>query len=105
MPDQITNFYNKKDNKALITGATGFVGLALIEKLLRCFPSMTIFLLIRSKYKKDAATRWEDLKKHAVMIEKASIASFLFYRSSSSSVITRFSQDSAKRKMKVFFKM
>ncbi|XP_065215844.1 putative fatty acyl-CoA reductase CG8306 [Planococcus citri] len=66
MPDQITGFYNKKENKAFITGATGFVGLALIEKLLRCFPSMTLYLLIRSKYKKDASARWEDLKRHAV---------------------------------------
>lgn len=66
MPNQIANFYDKKENKALITGATGFVGLALIEKLLRCFPSMTLYLLIRSKYKKDAAARWEDLKRHPV---------------------------------------
>lgn len=66
MPSQITNFYDKKENKILITGATGFVGLALIEKLLRCFPSITLYLLIRSKYKKDATSRWEDLKLHPV---------------------------------------
>lgn len=66
MSSPVSNYYDKKERKALITGATGFVGLALIEKLLRCFPSITLYLLIRSKYEKDAASRWEDLKLHPV---------------------------------------
>lgn len=70
MPSQVTNFYNKKENGIFITGASGFVGLVLIQKILRCFPSVTLYLLIRSKYKKDAASRWEDLKKHSVRNEQ-----------------------------------
>ncbi|XP_075229622.1 putative fatty acyl-CoA reductase CG8306 [Lycorma delicatula] len=46
----------------LITGATGFLGLCLIEKLLRSLPDIgTIYILIRSKKNKSVHMRLTDL--------------------------------------------
>nr|CAD7432954.1 unnamed protein product [Timema monikensis] len=51
----------------LVTGATGFVGKALVEKLLRSCPEMaTIYLLIRPKRGLDVPTRHKELMKHPV---------------------------------------
>ncbi|XP_021886890.1 fatty acyl-CoA reductase 2-like [Carica papaya] len=52
----ITNFLQGKSY--FITGATGFLGKALIEKMLRAIPDVVnIFLLIKAKDKEDAKAR------------------------------------------------
>ncbi|XP_071441397.1 putative fatty acyl-CoA reductase CG8306 [Hetaerina americana] len=51
----------------LITGATGFLGMALIEKLLRTCPGIgTIYILVRQKKGKEPKTRAEELSKNLV---------------------------------------
>uniref|UniRef100_A0A182HM10 Fatty acyl-CoA reductase n=1 Tax=Anopheles arabiensis TaxID=7173 RepID=A0A182HM10_ANOAR len=51
-----------KDRHVLITGGTGFLGKALIEKLLRCCPEIgQIYLLVRSKKGKLPRQRLEDI--------------------------------------------
>lgn len=45
---EISKFY--KDKHILITGATGFMGIILVEKLLRACPDLsTMYLLLRPK--------------------------------------------------------
>nr|CAD7569608.1 unnamed protein product [Timema californicum] len=59
--------YVKNWSCVLVTGATGFVGKALVEKLLRSCPEMaTIYLLIRPKRGLDVPTRHKELMKHPV---------------------------------------
>ncbi|XP_073829399.1 fatty acyl-CoA reductase wat-like isoform X2 [Musca autumnalis] len=56
----IVNFY--KDQEIFITGGSGYIGKALIEKLLRCVPNFgKIFILIRSKKGKTPHERLEEL--------------------------------------------
>lgn len=56
----IQSFYNNEN--ILITGGTGFLGKALIEKLLRsCKDINTIYLLIRPKKGKIMHARVEEL--------------------------------------------
>lgn len=56
----IPEFYNNRD--VFITGATGFVGKVLIEKLLRSCPGVgRVFLLLRSKRSKTISTRLEEI--------------------------------------------
>ena len=56
----VPKFYAGK--KILLTGATGFMGKVLIEKLLRCCPDVgCIYCLIRPKNKQDIAQRISDL--------------------------------------------
>lgn len=43
----IEKFYS--GSTVLVTGATGFLGTVLVEKLLRCFDVKKIYLMIRSK--------------------------------------------------------
>uniref|UniRef100_A0A1B6KTI1 Fatty acyl-CoA reductase n=1 Tax=Graphocephala atropunctata TaxID=36148 RepID=A0A1B6KTI1_9HEMI len=51
----------------LVTGATGFVGLALVEKLLRTVPNIgTIYLLIRPKHGKRVSERLEEIKESSI---------------------------------------
>uniref|UniRef100_A0A182M294 Fatty acyl-CoA reductase n=1 Tax=Anopheles culicifacies TaxID=139723 RepID=A0A182M294_9DIPT len=51
-----------KDRHVLITGGTGFLGKALIEKLLRCCPEIgQIYLLVRAKKGKSPRQRLEDV--------------------------------------------
>ncbi|XP_046383093.1 putative fatty acyl-CoA reductase CG8306 [Ischnura elegans] len=53
--------------KVLITGATGFLGMALVEKLLRTCPGIgTIYLLVRAKKGKEPKTRADELSKNLV---------------------------------------
>lgn len=53
--------------KILVTGATGFLGMALVEKLLRTCPGIgTIFVLVRPKKGKEPKARAEDLSKNLV---------------------------------------
>lgn len=52
----VAEFYSGKN--ILVTGATGFIGKVLIEKLLRsCYDLKTIYCLIRSKKGSDASER------------------------------------------------
>jgi fatty acyl-CoA reductase len=63
----IRNFFSGRC--VLITGATGFVGKALVEKLLRSCPDVgTIFLLIRPKRGLDVQTRQKELLKNPVSL-------------------------------------
>ncbi|KAL9881337.1 fatty acyl-CoA reductase wat-like [Glossina fuscipes fuscipes] len=56
----ITDFY--KDQEIFITGGSGFIGKALIEKLLRSFPNFKkMFILLRSKKNKTADERLQEL--------------------------------------------
>ena len=57
---EIIEFY--KDKSIFITGATGFLGKALIEKLLRsCFHLGKIYLLVRGKKGKSPQQRLDEL--------------------------------------------
>ncbi|XP_076237680.1 putative fatty acyl-CoA reductase CG8306 [Calliopsis andreniformis] len=65
MASDIMNFY--KDKTVFITGGTGFLGVCLIEKLLRSCPDIkNIYLLIRPKKGKQIGERLEELKKNSV---------------------------------------
>ena len=56
----ITEFYTDRD--VFITGATGFMGKCLVEKILRSVPGEgRVFVLVRSKKGKSAKERMEDL--------------------------------------------
>ncbi|XP_072379103.1 putative fatty acyl-CoA reductase CG5065 [Diabrotica undecimpunctata] len=57
---EISNWY--RDQHVFITGATGFMGKILIEKLLRSCPDVAaIYVIIRSKKGKNATQRLEEL--------------------------------------------
>lgn len=61
----IQNFY--AGGSVLITGSTGFVGKALVEKLLRSCPGIiNIFLLIRPKRGLSVDVRFRELMKGPV---------------------------------------
>ncbi|XP_045538347.1 fatty acyl-CoA reductase wat [Papilio machaon] len=56
----IQQFYHGKN--VLITGATGFLGKILVEKLLRCCPGIeNLYLLVRRKRGQDIYSRLEDI--------------------------------------------
>lgn len=57
---EIVNFFNKK--YVFITGATGFLGKLLVEKLLRTCPDIGgIFVLARAKKGKDLHLRLDEI--------------------------------------------
>jgi fatty acyl-CoA reductase len=57
---QIANFY--KDRSVFITGATGFMGKVLVEKLLRsCDGVKNIYVLLRTKKDLDLRTRLHEI--------------------------------------------
>ncbi|KAG7214158.1 hypothetical protein KM043_001508 [Ampulex compressa] len=65
MVSEVQDFYAGKS--IFITGGTGFLGLCLIEKLLRCVPGLkNIYLLIRPRKQKQIAERLEELIKNSV---------------------------------------
>jgi fatty acyl-CoA reductase len=64
-PD-IAEFY--QDKSIFITGATGFMGKVLVEKLLRSCPGIDrVYLLLRPSKGKDVTTRLEELINNEVM--------------------------------------
>jgi FlaA1/EpsC-like NDP-sugar epimerase len=61
----VQDFFRGKN--IFITGATGFLGMALIEKLLRVCPDVgTIYVLVRPKKGKEVSARLEELIKNPV---------------------------------------
>jgi len=56
---QVIEFYNKKT--VFITGATGFMGKVLLEKLLRCTNVTKVFILMRPKKDLDTDMRLKEL--------------------------------------------
>lgn len=57
---KIVEFY--KDKCVFVTGATGFLGKILVEKLLRaCEDVQTVYILIRDKKGKDIHTRMDEI--------------------------------------------
>lgn len=56
----ISEFF--RDTTIFLTGGTGFLGLALLEKLLRCCKGIkTIYVLIRPKRGQNVGQRYEEL--------------------------------------------
>uniref|UniRef100_A0A336LP59 Fatty acyl-CoA reductase n=1 Tax=Culicoides sonorensis TaxID=179676 RepID=A0A336LP59_CULSO len=65
MSSQVADFYRNKN--VFLTGGTGFLGIAVIEKLLRCCPEVgKIYLLVRSKKGKSIESRIEDLTRNPI---------------------------------------
>jgi hypothetical protein len=63
--ETIADFYN--GHTILVTGGTGFVGKALLEKLLRSCPGIdTIYVLMRPKRGLTVEQRYKDLLKNQV---------------------------------------
>lgn len=57
--ERIPEFYAQRN--ILITGASGFMGKVLVEKLLRSCPELgKLYLIVRSKKNKSAAERWRE---------------------------------------------
>ncbi|RZF38687.1 hypothetical protein LSTR_LSTR003493 [Laodelphax striatellus] len=51
-----------KGRNVLITGATGFMGKVLVEKLLRCCPEIgRIYIILRSRGDKSPKERWDEI--------------------------------------------
>lgn len=62
---KIEQFYSGKN--VFLTGGTGFLGIAIIEKLLRSCPDIAgIYLLMRPKKGKAIQERLEELTKNKV---------------------------------------
>lgn len=66
LPDRISDTFNGKT--VFISGGTGFVGKALIEKLLRTTEVAKIYVLIRPKKGKLPSERIQDIFNNVVNI-------------------------------------
>lgn len=65
MASNVAEFYKNKN--IFITGGTGFVGIALVEKILRSCPDVNkVYLLMRPKKGKAIEERLEDITKNSV---------------------------------------
>ncbi len=68
----MTQFYSEK--AVFITGATGFMGKCLLEKILRSLPDVTqVMILVRPKRGKSMKERMDSLLKSKVRIYMAGI--------------------------------
>ncbi|XP_043288458.1 uncharacterized protein [Venturia canescens] len=78
MTSKVADFY--RDKSVFITGGTGFLGICLIEKLLRCCPDIkNIYMLMRPKKGKEIAERLEEVISNSVferLIEEKGRESF-----------------------------
>lgn len=65
MASNVAEFYKNKN--IFITGGTGFVGIALVEKILRACPEVgKVYLLMRPKKGKEIQERLEEFIKNPV---------------------------------------
>lgn len=56
-----------KNKNIFITGASGFLGVSLLEKLIRTIPDIgTIYILLRPKRGKKIEERLDEIKKNSV---------------------------------------
>lgn len=71
----VGNWYAKKN--LFITGGSGFLGVCLLEKLLRTIPDIgDIYLLLRPKKGKEIDQRLNEIKKNSVfehLLEEKSV--------------------------------
>lgn len=68
-PSELAEFY--RDATILITGATGYIGKMILEKLLRSCPDLKqIYILVRQKKGKDLNQRLEAIFAEPVTIIK-----------------------------------
>ena len=73
----IAEFYNGKT--VFITGATGFMGKVLVEKLLRSCPGVDqLYLLMRPSKGKDVTSRLQEFIDNQVTDSKKKTTSFYF---------------------------
>lgn len=73
----VVEFYNGRS--VFVTGATGFMGKVLVEKLLRsCAGIERVYVLLRPALGKDVATRLQEFVSNQV---SASVSSVLAYYS------------------------
>jgi fatty acyl-CoA reductase len=64
MSSQVAAFYSGKS--VFVTGGTGFLGISVVEKILRCCPDVkNIYLLIRPRKGKSAQDRMQDVIKNS----------------------------------------
>lgn len=57
------------NSTVLVTGANGFLGSVLVEKLLRCFEVKKIYILMRSKAGKSVEERMQEFLKLRIFDE------------------------------------
>lgn len=63
----IPQFYSQQ--QIFVTGATGFMGKVLLEKLLRSCPDLEIiYVLVRNRKDKSAQERWKEITTAQVLI-------------------------------------
>jgi hypothetical protein len=75
----ITEFYQGKN--IFVTGATGFLGKVLLEKILRSCPDVgNIYVLIRPKKGKTPSDRVKDMVSLPVIIKYISLNYIIAYR-------------------------
>lgn len=61
----VRDFYAGKN--IFLTGGTGFLGICLLEKVLRCIPDIgDIYVLLRPKKDKEIVERLEEIKKNKI---------------------------------------
>lgn len=78
----------------LLTGATGFLGKALLEKLLRSCPRVaTIFVLIRPKKDQSVEQRYKELLSNPVRIYTCLISHFITFNCSYTSFVRYLSRN------------